>query len=231
MTQPFYIIGHRGAPALAPENTIPSFARAIEEGVNGIELDVHKVDRHLVVIHDESVDRTSNGKGVLQELSFDALRRLDFGDGATIPTLEEVIETTPTRILINVELKGQYTGKAVAQILPNYPMHRFMVSSFHRRELVEFTKEIGTESNTDIALLGVRLTVELMEDARSLGIKTVNVSSKLLKAKQLSRALQGGFRIYVYTVNNVIRAGQLRDAGVSGVFTDDPAKLRVLHEV
>ncbi len=228
MTQPFYIIGHRGAPTLAPENTIPSFVRAIEERVNGIELDVHTVDQHVVVIHDESVDRTSNGKGVLQELSFEALRRLDFGDGATIPTLVEVIETTPTRILINVELKGRNSGKAVAQILPNYPMHRFMVSSFHRRELIEFTKEFGTESNTEIALLGVRLTVELMEDAQSLDIKTLNVSSKLLKAKQLSRAQKGGFRIYVYTVNKVSRARQLRDAGVSGLFTDDPAKLRVL---
>ena len=230
MTQPFYIIGHRGAPTLAPENTIPSFVRAIEERVNGIELDVHTVDQHVVVIHDESVDRTSNGKGVLQELSFEALRRLDFGDGATIPTLAEVIATTPTRILINVELKGRTTGKEVAQILPSYPMHRFMVSSFHRRELIEFTKEFGIESNTEIALLGVRLTVELMEDARSLDIKTLNVSSKLLKAKQLSRALQGGFRIYVYTVNKVSRARQLRDAGVSGVFTDDPAKLSVLHD-
>ena len=230
MTQPFYIIGHRGAPALAPENTIPSFVRAIEERVDGIELDVHKVDRHLFVIHDESVDRTSNGKGVLHELSFEALRQLDFGEGATIPTLVEVIETTPSSILINVELKGQHTGTAVAKLLPNYPTHRFMISSFDRRELDHFTEEFGTRSNTEIALLGIRLTVKLMEEAEQLGVKTLNVSTKFLKAKQLSRALQNGFRIYVYTVNDVTRARQLRDVGVSGVFTDDPAKLKVLHD-
>lgn len=230
MTQPFYIIGHRGAPALAPENTIPSFIRAIEEGVDGIELDVHRVDRHLFVIHDKSVDRTSNGKGVLHELSFEALRQLDFGEGATIPTLVEVIEITPSTILINIELKGQHTGTAVAQLLPNYPTHRFVISSFDKRELVHFTEEFGTQSNTDIALLGVRLTVKLMEEAEQLNVKTLNVSTKFLKAKQLSRALQNGFRIYVYTVNDVTRARQLRDVGVSGVFTDDPAKLKVLHD-
>lgn len=230
MTQPFYIIGHRGAPALAPENTIPSFTRAIEEGVNGIELDVHKVDQHLVVIHDESVDRTSNGKGVLQEFSFEALRKLDFGEGATIPTLVEVIETVPTSILINVELKGHHTGTVVAQLLPNYPTHRFLVSSFDRRELVLFTEKFGTQSNTEVALLGVRLTVKLMEEAEQLDVKTLNVSNKFLKAKQLSLALQNGFRIYVYAVNEVTRARHLRDVGVFGVFTDDPATLKVLHD-
>ena len=230
VTQPFYIIGHRGAPALAPENTLPSFARAIVERVDGIELDVHKIDRHLVVIHDRSVDRTSNGTGALHELSFEALRQLDFGNGATIPTLVEVIETTPSSILINIELKGQHTGQAVAQLLPHYPTHRFMVSSFDRREIVHFTKEFGTQSNTEVALLGVRLTAKLMDEARQLDVKTLNVSTKFLKAKQLSLALQNGFRINVYTVNDVTRARQLRDVGVAGVFTDDPAELKVLQD-
>ena len=230
MTKQFYIFGHRGAPALAPENTLPSFARAIEESVNGIELDVHKVDSQLVVIHDESVDRTSNGKGVLHELSFDELRQLDFGDGATIPTLAEVVEATPKSILINVELKGQHTGRPVAQLLHNYPMYEFMVSSFDRRELVNFTKEFGTRSNTEIALLGVRLTSSMMDKARQLDVRTLNVSNKFLKRKKLSLALQYGFRINVYTVNNATRARQLRNIGVSGVFTDDPTKLKELHD-
>ena len=230
MTQLFSIIGHRGAPTLAPENTIPSFVRAIEERVDGIELDVHKIDRHLVVIHDESVDRTSNGKGEIHEFSFEALRQLDFGNCATIPTLEEVVEATPTGILINVELKGRHTGTAVAQSLPNYPEHRFMVSSFDRRELRQFSETFGNPSNTELALLGIRLTVKLMKQARQLDVNILNVSSKFLRAKQLSLARRCGFRINVYTVNNATRARQLRDFGVSGVFTDNPAELKVLHD-
>lgn len=198
--------------------------------MNGIELDVHSVDRQLVVIHDESVDRTSNGSGVLHELSFETLRQLDFGDGATIPTLVEVIQATPTRVLINVELKGQHTGKPVAQLIPNYPSHKFMVSSFDRHELKEFKEEFGTEFNAEIALLGVRLTAKLMEEAHQMNVRTLNVSSKFLKRKQLILALQSGFRINVFTVNSATRARQLRKDGVAGVFTDDPAKLRVLHD-
>ena len=229
MTKQFYIIGHRGAAALAPENTIPSFVRAIEENAHGIELDVHWVDRQLVVIHDETVDRTSNGSGALIDFSFDALRRLDFGDGAIIPTLAEVIESAPTRVLINVELKGLGTGKEVAQVLPCYPSYRFMVSSFNRRELVDFTDVYGVASNTEIALLGVRLTDRLMETANQLGVRNLNVSSKFFRKKKVIQAIQNGFRLYVFTVNSPKRARYLRNVGVSGVFTDDPVKLRGMH--
>ena len=229
MTKQFYIFGHRGAPALTPENTIPSFMRAIEERVNGIELDVHKVDHQLVVIHDESVDRTSNGSGKLQAFSFKALRQLDFGNGATVPTLVEVIEATPSSILINVELKGQHTGKAVAQLLPDYPKHKFMVSSFDRSELVEFNDVSRSDSNTEIALLGAILNSRLMEEALQLNARILNVSAKFLTRKQLNIALHRGFRINAYTVNNATHARELRSLGVSGVFTDNPVKLRGLH--
>lgn len=228
MTKQFYVIGHRGAPALAPENTLSSFSRAIEARVHGIELDVHTVDRQLVVIHDEFVDRTSNSTGALQDFSFDALRQLDFGNGATIPTLDEVIDATPTHILINVELKGQNTGRAVAQVISSHQNHMFMISSFKRHELVAFNDGFPSSPNVEIALLGVRLTTQLITEANQLGASSLNVSSKFLQKKSVVRALQRGFRVYVYTVNSARRATQLRDIGVSGVFTDNPARLQNL---
>lgn len=228
MTKHFYIIGHRGAPALAPENTLPSFAQAIDEGVHGIEFDVHKVDSRLVVIHDESVNRTSNGTGVLQEFSFDEIRQLDFGDGATIPTLEEVIESISTNVLINVELKGFDTGKTAAKILANYPTHQFMVSSFNWRELDEFRAIFGTATNTEFALLSIRLTQRLMDNANRMGVRILNVSSRFLQKQRVLDAVERGFSVYVYTVNSSSRARQLRNFGVSGVFTDNPAKLKNL---
>ena len=227
MTHHFSVIGHRGAPALAPENTLPSFARAVEEKVNGIEFDVHSVDGRLVVIHDETVNRTSNGSGALQNYSFDALRLLDFGEGATIPILEEVIEATPENVFINIELKGQDTGKAVASVLPDYPNHRFMISSFSPIELDEFRTDYGTTENTENALLTVRLTSRIMEYANQMNVKILNVSAKFLQKKKVIHAIQRGFRIYVYTINDVKRARKLCDLGVSGIFTDNPAKVRL----
>src|SRR4051794_29972802 len=106
----FLIIGHRGAAGLEPENTLRSFARAIEIGVDAIELDVYCVDDRLVVIHDDTLERTTNGRGEVMKSTFAALRQLDAGRGERIPTLEEVFAAVPERLTVNVELKGSGTA-------------------------------------------------------------------------------------------------------------------------
>src|SRR6476646_6451219 len=88
----FLIIGHRGAAGLEPENTLRSFTRALRIGVDAIELDVYCVDGKLVVIHDDTLERTTNGRGDVMAMSYDALRRLDAGSGERIPTLDEVLD-------------------------------------------------------------------------------------------------------------------------------------------
>ncbi len=115
------IIGHRGACGYEPENTISSFKKALELGVDAIELDVYVLGRgELVVIHDDKVDRTTNGKGYVLDYSFEELRKLDAGNGQTIPTLEEVLDLVNMKTSVNIELKGTGTAKAVASTIYNY---------------------------------------------------------------------------------------------------------------
>jgi len=100
------IIGHRGAPAYEPENTLRSIRRALEMGVAAVEVDVQlSRDGRLMVIHDESVDRTTNGRGLVKDLTFTQLRRLDAGLGEPIPPLEEVVDLVKGRAHLLVELK------------------------------------------------------------------------------------------------------------------------------
>ena len=104
------IIAHRGASAHAPENTIAAFQLALEQGADGIELDVIlSKDGHLVVIHDDTVDRTTGGKGYVRDMNLEELKSLDAGEGQSIPTLDEVFEEFGGRLIINVELKN-YTS-------------------------------------------------------------------------------------------------------------------------
>jgi glycerophosphoryl diester phosphodiesterase len=104
------IIAHRGASAHAPENTIAAFQLALEQGADGIELDVMlSKDGHLVVIHDDTVDRTTDGKGYVREMTLEELKSLDAGEGQSIPTLDEVFKAFGGRLIINVELKN-YTS-------------------------------------------------------------------------------------------------------------------------
>ena len=87
-----HIIGHRGASGYAPENTLKAFELALTQGCEWLELDVHLLDSKLIVIHDEQLDRTTSGQGLISDHSLDAIRRLDAGDGEKIPYLDEVIE-------------------------------------------------------------------------------------------------------------------------------------------
>ena len=100
------IIGHRGASGYAPENTLKAFELALSQGCEWLELDVHLLDGKLIVIHDEQLDRTTSGQGLISDHSLDAIRRLDAGDGEKIPYLDEVIEMVDGQASINIELKG-----------------------------------------------------------------------------------------------------------------------------
>jgi len=100
-------VGHRGAAGHEPENTLRGFRRAMELGADMVELDVQICSSgEMVVIHDDTVDRTTNGTGAVDELTFEELRRLDAGGGERIPTLDEVIDVADREIGVNVELKG-----------------------------------------------------------------------------------------------------------------------------
>jgi glycerophosphoryl diester phosphodiesterase len=128
-----------------PENTLASIRKAIELGARCVEADVYLVDGHLVVFHDDRLERTTNGKGRLMEQSFDYLRSLDAGDGERIPTLEEVCDAVDSRAGLNIELKGSDTAAPVAELLAHlarrgYPKERFLVSSFDHQELVELRR-------------------------------------------------------------------------------------------
>ncbi len=118
------VIGHRGAPSRAPENTLASFRAALEIGVDGLELDVHlSADGHLVVIHDANLKRTTNGQGLVHEHTLAQLKQLDAGTwfgpmfaGERIPTFDEVLDLVGKRVPLQVEIKGATEGVTEATL-------------------------------------------------------------------------------------------------------------------
>ena len=133
-----YVVGHRGAMALMPENTLKGFRYAIELGVDYVECDVHlSRDGQLVVMHDTTVDRTTNGHGAIRDLAFARLRSLDAGDGEQVPTLDEVLETVRHEVHLLIELKGSEGHDEglvvrVAECLDGYPGKAAIMSFEHR---------------------------------------------------------------------------------------------------
>lgn len=223
------IVGHRGAAGLLPENTLAGFAHAVDLGVDGVELDVHMAESEVVVIHDERVDRTTNGTGRVSELSFAELRRLDAGAGQPIPTLKEVFDLIPEQVMVNIELKGPGTALPVAGILgdradrdetTNLPS--LLVSSFDHDELRRFHDICP---GVPCAPLAKRFSDGLEPTARALDAWSVNLSLRTATEAHVRAVRNWGRRCFVYTVNDLGTAHALSAIGVTGVFTDYPDRL------
>ena len=227
----FVIIGHRGAAGLSPENTLPSFAKALTLGCPMIELDVHRVfdqdqRQRLLVIHDQKLDRTTNGRGRIEDFGLPDLRALDAGDGQQIPVLEEVVallqaqrDDTGICVALNIELKGQATAEPVAEFLQAMQGWPVLVSSFNHAELSQFR---SLDTTTAVAPLYDRYAKDWATTAARLDAVAVNISGRIVSPARIQAMRDAGYMVFVYTINELKIAQKLKEIGASGVFTDRP---------
>ena len=225
-------IGHRGAMGHAPENTLVSFKKAIKLGVDMVELDVYQIDNELIVLHDDRLDRTTNAEGYVWDYSFTQLRQLDAGNGEQIPTLQEVIDIIPSKVKINIELKGRTATKAVVELInrlakSKHEKKRFLLSSFIHQELKlarKFDKEIP------LGALCCAEPLKLAKFAEDLHAYSVNPSVEFVTEAFVNDAHERGLKVFAYTVNHPADIQRLHEMGVDGVFSNFPERVNVYNE-
>jgi len=233
------VIGHRGAAASAPENTLAGMRMAHQLGASWVEFDVRlSADGRCIVLHDDSVDRTSDGRGLAAMLSFAALRERDAGAwfdkrfaGERIPSFEEVIDLLGTLGLgANVEIKPasgqevQTARAAIGLLRQHWPRHlpAPLVSSFAPAALAA-----AGEAAPEIArghLFG-HLPADWRLRAERLGCTTIHCDHRRLDRRTARAVIDTGFPLLAYTVNEPMRARELLDWGLSAVFTDCPDRI------
>jgi glycerophosphoryl diester phosphodiesterase len=221
-------IGHRGAAGHTPENTLLSFRKAVKLGCDMTELDVHLCGSgELVVIHDETVDRTTDGSGLVSNLSLSDLKTLDAGFGEKVPTLDEVLKLLKGRIMLNIELKGLGTAKPVHALVESIGWRRdaLLITSFDWAMLHEY-RELDPDAR--IGPLTYNNLNDAMVFAQSIDAHSINPYHSHLNTKYLREAHGKGFRIYPWTVNQSEDIEHMIKMGVDGVISDYPE--RVLHQ-
>ena len=205
---------------------MPSFREAVRHGVTAVELDVYWHHSELLVIHDDTLQRTTNGKGPLKRQSLRQLRQLDAGEGARIPWLAEVFAAVPARIAMNIELKGPGTAGPVATALADWqPPHQVLVSSFDLRELARFRQQ---DQCTPVAALFHTANRHMLQIATELNACSINLNKRIATAKRLAAVREAGFGALVYTVNTLRSAERLKENGATGIFTDRPDRMQRL---
>lgn len=225
---------HRGASKYYPENTILAIKEGIKTKATGLEIDVHKSkDNKLVVIHDEDIERTFIGKGLvkdytLQELKSFKCRNKNFEDNleCRIPTLEEVLELVKeSNIILNIELKTDeihYDGieRDVIDLVNKYNLkNRIILSSFNH-ESIRICREIDSKIKT--GLLYSKPMEDVVNYAKSFGANAIHPDIRLVSEGLIREAKKNNIEVNIYTVNSPILMRRLIAAEVSGVFTDYP---------
>ncbi|ACS34195.1 glycerophosphodiester phosphodiesterase family protein [Thermococcus gammatolerans] len=219
------VLGHRGCMGKFPENSLLAFRKAIEAGADGVELDVWLTkDGNAIVMHDETIDRTSNMSGKQKEMTLEELKKADIGGGEKIPTLEEVFEVLPEDALVNVELKDRDAVERVAEIVKVNNPQRIMISSFDVEALREY-RRFDDETTMgllidreDVVPLIPRLKEELNLWSINVPMEAIPVLGfeKTLHALRWARSL--GLRVVLWTENEELFYSQDNLARLRGLF-------------
>ncbi|HCI47672.1 MAG TPA: glycerophosphoryl diester phosphodiesterase [Rhodospirillaceae bacterium] len=228
------IIGHRGAAAHAPENTLASIREAAAQGVTIVEFDATISGDHppqAIIIHDDTLDRTTSGTGAVDKTPFAALRQLDAGDGERIPTLQEIIaEVHRLGMTANVEIKvapdrDRETAEAVmADLIRYWPEQAAppVVSSLSI-EALEIAQRERPDWPRGIVLRYKPDNWRELADRLDLAIISYNVGIET--PDEIDKLFASGRHIMAFTVNDAEQARALLERGVAGIFTDTPRTL------
>jgi len=222
-------IGHRGAMGYVAENTLESIQKALDFGVHGLEIDVHIcASGELVVFHDFTLERISNGIGEISKYTLSELKQLKIGHKFQIPTLEEVLELINKECLLNIELKGQYTAFETCRIIEKYVKINswnhsdFLVSSFQKKELTDVYK---INKNIPLAVLTTTGINDAIEFAKNIEAKAIHPHYFMLNLKNVIEAQSKGFKVNTWTVNDKETINRMKQYGVDAIISDFPDRI------
>ena len=222
-------IGHRGAKGYFAENTLESIQKALNFGVDAIEIDVHRCKTgELVVIHDFTLDRTTNGSGEVAKKTLSEIKGLNVEDEFGIPLLTEVLDFIEGKCTINIELKGLNTATATAKIIKKYVAEKnwtykdFIVSSFQKNELFQLRK---LDEKVALGILSKASVTEAIELGKLLKASAIHPSLGIITRDNVKASHKAGFNVNVWTVNEPEDIQRMREFGVDGIISDFPDRL------
>ena len=221
-------IAHRGASGHEPENTLAAFEKAIALGADWIELDLFAIENRLVVIHDNTLERTTSGKGWVTDHNLAYLRGLDAGKGNRIPFFTEILDLVARRTGVNAELKGPDTAVPLVEVVNKYVRQHgwsykdFLVSSFDHRQ-IKTTKMLQPSLPVGLNINGVPLHLDRL--VGELSPWSLHVSLDFASKELIADIHALGCKAFVFTVNTEADLERVKSMGADGIFTNFPELL------
>jgi glycerophosphoryl diester phosphodiesterase len=224
------VIAHRGASGYAPENTMASFKKALEMGAEMIEFDVHLTkDGSAVILHDDTVDRTTGRKDKISDLTYDEVSKLDAGSwfskdfaGEKIPTLQEVLEWANGKIQVNIEIKAAGCEKIVVDLINKLGMKNSAIVSSFDHGIIKKIRELDPEIAVAALISDITDAKQIDDIIGNCKPDAVNPRYLYLNKTAVKAAHEKGLSVNVYTVNDPVTMQRLVKMGVDGIFSNYP---------
>lgn len=221
------IIAHRGASAYEPENTLRAVKRALELNAKMIEVDVRlSKDEQIVVIHDESVDRTTNGKGLVKNLTLKELRKLDAGKGEKIPTLQEVINAVRKKAILIIEIKVLNIEDSIVRTIEKEGIENEVIVTSFNHHILKRIKNLNPTIKTGVIFKCHPIkSVDLALNANA---ESLFPEYRYLSKEMVNEAHKNNLRIFPWTIDDPSIANELIEIGVDGIVTNKPDLLNLM---
>lgn len=226
------IIAHRGLSAHYHENTLEAFERALVEGVDGIEFDLHQVENKFVIFHDFSLERLNGDATLVNQLSLEQVQNIVLNDNHRIPLLEDIFTLVKGKVPLNLELKAIDDIDALLSLVVEYIyMHDgdVIFSSFNHPLLQTLSKKLRDtriQNKIKIGALVGHTPLDHAAYALHLGADIAAIDAHLVTPEFVQNAHQFNLEVWCYTVNSKHMLSHLQDMGVDAVFSNDPALMK-----
>jgi len=223
------VLGHRGCAGIEPENTMRAFKRAMDLGVDFIELDVRmSIDKKLVVIHDDKVDRTTNGNGYVRDLTFEAIRKLDAGKGEKIPSLEEAVDLLKKgKQRIAIEIKEPDTLDGILKIVMEEGLSSKVIIVSFWHNVLKRVKEIEPEIKTGAIFVG--RPVDAVSMAKAAQSELLCLKHKYIDKEVVVECHKNDIGVNAWVVDAIEDIEEMKELGVDIISSDHPD--RILEEL
>lgn len=228
------IMGHRGASAIVPENTLKAFEKAIDLKADFIEFDVQEtLDGELVIIHDDDIKRITGHDGIISKMTLNELKMLDFGEGEKIPTLEELVKLTKNKIKLNCEIKVKGITEKVIKIFRKWDiLNTTIVSSFIHEELLAIQKLAPSVRLASLEPTPGTIKIdwvrkkEMIEYCINNKLYAINPIIMMVDQQFIDYAHANDIKVFPWTVDSRISIKKLIRLGADGIITNDITKVK-----
>lgn len=219
-------IAHRGGFAFAPENSMQAFKNALKKNIDGIEFDIHLTkDKRIIVMHDNNVKRTTDGYGLIKDLTFEQIKLFHQKNNENIPTLQDVLNIIEHKCICKIDVKSEGMEKQLIEIIKKYKIENRVIITSKILNILKKIKDIDKNIKTEMQVWMPWNSDEMIDNAKKINADIIAPNYLMCTKETVEKAHKNNLKVHVWTVNKQKDIEKMKKIGVDGIISDFPNRI------